>query len=86
MKLVPFDLIGDKEVDQIVNIGDRGGKHGQETMAGVVVSGATAGKGEDLGPGSNIGKTGVSKDFRSLADDNFFGFVDFLRKARNGIV
>ena len=42
MEFVPFSLIGNKEIGEIVNVGDGSGKGGQKVFLGVEESGATA--------------------------------------------
>lgn len=51
MEFIPFDLIGKKDIDEVVNIGNGSGKDSQKMTARVKVRNATAGGGGDLGPG-----------------------------------
>lgn len=80
VKFVPFDLIGQKKIDQIVDIGNGGSENSHNFLIGVKMDGATTSQRGNFWPGDDIWEAGIGEDFGSLADKDFFGFVDLGRK------
>lgn len=76
MKFIPFNLIGDENIDEVVDIGDGGGKDSEEFFAFIKMGGAATSERGDFGPRNNIRKARLSEDFGSLANKDFFGGVD----------
>lgn len=70
MKFVPLDLIGNKSIDDVVDIGDRRNNVGQNMSLGVIVADSSTGGGGAFVPGGNIWKTGIVKNFGALAHNN----------------
>ena len=85
VEFVPLDLIGKKNVDQIIDIGDGGGEDSEEFFVGVIVGGATAGEGSGFRPGSDILKAGFMKDLGSLAKEDFLSVIDSVGEALDRI-
>lgn len=54
VKFVPFDLVGDDEIDKVVNIRDRGSKDSQYFLVRVEVAGAATGESSDAGPAGDV--------------------------------
>lgn len=69
-------LISDKEVDDVVDVGDGGNKNSQSFGGGIEIAGATAGGGGDAGPGGDIRKPGGFENLRILTQDDSVGLVD----------
>ena len=80
LNFVGLDLIGQKKVDNVVNIRDRSCKNSQGVGFFVKMGGAATGRTANLRPGTHIGKAGFGKDFRTLTDDDGFGLVDLGRE------
>ncbi len=54
VKFVPFDLVGDDEIDKVVNVRDRGSKDSQYFLVRVKVTGAATGESSDAGPAGDV--------------------------------
>lgn len=85
MEFVPFSLIGNKEIGEIVNVGDRGGKGGQKVFLGVKESGATASRRFDFGPVFDLFIASLSKNIGCLANNYFLSLVDLGGKTKQGV-
>ena len=54
VELVPLDLVGDDEIDKVVNVRDRGSKDSQYFLVRVKVTGAATGESSDAGPAGDV--------------------------------
>ena len=85
MEFVPLDLVGQKEVGKIIDIGNRGNKTGKSVFFRRIVHGTAAMKGGNLGPMVNLSKAGSGKDFGSGSGDDQFGVVDGMGKTKKSV-
>ena len=85
VKFIPFGLVGNENIDQIVDVGDRGGKNSQSVGEMVVKTAATPSGSDHFGPGIDGRKAVLSKDFEVLTDDYFRGGINDRRQTKQGI-
>lgn len=81
IKFVPFGLEGNKNVDKVVDIGDRGNKIGKSFSFGIEVGDTTAAVSLDYLPRKKVGVTGIGINFRALTKNDFGDFGSNLGKA-----
>ena len=67
MEFVPFDLVGNKKIDNIVNVTDGADKIGKGVSVEIKIVSATTGRRENFFPGSKMRKAGLGEDFGILA-------------------
>lgn len=66
VKFVPFNLKGNKSVDNIVDIGNRRNKGGKKLFFGMKMKGAAAGGGGNFWPGVDTFKPGLGENIEIL--------------------
>jgi hypothetical protein len=81
IKFVPFSLEGNKNIDKVINIGDRGNEIGKSFSFGIEVSDTTAAVSLDYLPRKEVGVTGIGINFRALTKNDFGDFGGNLRKS-----
>jgi len=89
---VPLCLIGDKQVDDIVNVGNRTNQTGTNagarveiTGARVEITGATTSFGADFSPGGNVRIAGFAENIGVLAHEDKTGAINFVGHAEDRI-
>lgn len=85
MKLVPFDLIGNKGINQIVDVGNGSKKKGQGFGVFIEIDSAAAARSRGFEPSVKIVVAGGLENFRILGSNYFLGFIKRTRQAKNGI-
>lgn len=81
MELVPFSLIGDEQINNIVNIGDGAYEGSKSFGAGIEIVSPTAGNRADFFPSSNIDETSRRKNVGILTHREKMGTINDWWKA-----
>ena len=85
MKFIPFELEGDSEVDDIVDVRDGGDETSESFFGGRVVHDATTGLSGNTRPLVNVFIALFSENFRHLAHDDFLTVIDAGGEAEEGV-
>jgi len=85
MEFVPFGLVGYKQVGNIVDIGDRGCKHGQDTVIFMIVHGTAATGSGNSRPIFDLRETSLDKNIGNLTNNYFAGAVNAGGEAKERI-
>lgn len=84
-KLVPFDLIGNQEVNDIIKVGDGADKFSQSTSPKMVEAGTATGGSGNWAPGGNVFETMFGKNVGILPHNYQAGTINLGRETEETI-
>ncbi len=76
MKLIVAELVGNKKIDNVVDVGDGSDKNSQSFGGRIKIAGTTAGGGGNTSPGSNIREPGRFENLGVLTQNDPIGPID----------